>query len=68
MEKVFTALKEMAIEKKLAPATVKAMMETFMSTSKLGEPQKTLRKKLDLPEAKKSGIEDWKELMEVIRH
>lgn len=66
MEKVFSVLKEMAVEKKLAPATVKAMMETFISTSKLGEPQKTLRKKLDLPEAKDSGVEDWKKLMETI--
>jgi heterodisulfide reductase subunit C len=68
MEKVFSLLKTMAVEKKLAPSTVKAMMETFMSTSKLGEPQKTLRKKLDLPEAKEGGVEDWKKLMETIQH
>jgi heterodisulfide reductase subunit C len=67
MEKVFSVLKDMAVEKKLAPSTVKAMMETFISTSRLGEPQKTLRKKLNLPEAKESGVENWKNLMEAIK-
>lgn len=62
METVFTTLKRMAINKGLIPATVKQAIETFEKTAKLGEPQKTQRKKLNLPEPTESGVKEWKEI------
>jgi CoB--CoM heterodisulfide reductase subunit B len=63
METVFTTLKGMAMDKGLIPATVKQAIETFEKSGKLGEPQKSQRKKLDLPEPPASGVKEWKEIV-----
>jgi len=63
METVFTTLKGMAMERGLIPSTVKQAIDTFEKSGKLGEPQKTQRKKLNLPEAPQSGVKEWKEIV-----
>src|SRR3990167_8066971 len=63
MKTFFTTLKRMAINKGLIPATVKQAIETFEKTAKLGEPQKTQRKKLNLPEPPASGVKEWKKIV-----
>ncbi len=63
MEKVFKALKHMAITQQLVPDGISNMMETFRKTGRLGEPQKSMRRKLNLPQPGASGAADWKKLM-----
>ncbi len=64
MEKVFTILKRLAVEQNMAPETMKNMIDTFSATSRLGKPQATLSKRLKLPQAKPSGMQEWRELLE----
>ncbi len=64
MEQVFTVLKQLAVDNKTLPDTLKSMLDTFGATSKLGQPQATLRKRLNLPKAKANGVEEWKQLLE----
>jgi heterodisulfide reductase subunit B len=68
METVFTTLKSMAMAKGFIPATVKQAIETFEKSGKLGDPQKTQRKKLNLPEAPESGVKEWKEIVAKGKH
>ncbi len=65
MEKVFKALKRLAITKQRAPSGINNMTQVFLKTARLGEPQKSSRRKLKLPEACASGADDWKKLMEL---
>ncbi len=64
MEQVFSVLKRLAVQKQTMPDTLKSMLGTFDATGKLGQPQATLRKRLNLPEAKASGVEEWKQFLE----
>jgi CoB--CoM heterodisulfide reductase subunit B len=64
MEQVFSILKHLAVSQNLTPDTLKNMMQSFNSTAMLGQPQATLRKRLKLPEAKPSGVAEWKAFLE----
>jgi heterodisulfide reductase subunit C len=65
-EKVITTLKNESIKRGLAPKTVKKGIETFLKTGRLGEPKTGARKKLNLPEPPKIGIEDFKKIIKLI--
>jgi heterodisulfide reductase subunit B/ferredoxin len=63
MEKAIKELKRMAVEKGYEPQLVKKTIDTYTKTGKIGEPSKTQRKKLGLPDAPESGVEGWKRLV-----
>jgi CoB--CoM heterodisulfide reductase subunit B len=64
MEQVFNTLKHLAVSKNIIPDTLKSMLDLFSTTAKLGQPQSTLRKRLNLPPVKNSGFNEWKEFLE----
>jgi len=66
-ENAMTALRTMASREGHYPPQVKRGWEMFVKTSKLGEPNKPQRKRLDLPEAAESGSEEFTKLMELLR-
>lgn len=59
------AIRTIATKKGLAPPQVKKGWDMFIKTGKLGEPSAAARKKLNLPEAAKSGIEDFKKILNI---
>ncbi|MFQ6120970.1 MAG: heterodisulfide reductase-related iron-sulfur binding cluster [Methanosarcinales archaeon] len=63
MNKVFEKLKAIAGEKGCLPQPLDSSINLFLKTGMLGEPTK-IRKKLKLPELKKSGAEELKKLLE----
>ncbi|MEW6674452.1 MAG: heterodisulfide reductase-related iron-sulfur binding cluster, partial [Nitrospirota bacterium] len=63
MEKAIKELKRMAVEKGHEPQLVKKTIDTYTKTGKIGEPSKTQRRKLGLPDAPESGVEGWKRLI-----
>lgn len=63
MEKVFTTLKHLAIEKGLEPSSVKGAIDVFLKTGKLGEPDNKNRKKLGLVDLPASGNEELAKLL-----
>lgn len=63
MEKTFSHLKHLAIEEGTAPQEVKQGLKAFLSTSRLGEPNKSSREKLGLGPAPQSGQEQLKKLL-----
>jgi len=65
MEKVFAALRKLAVERGFAPDTVRGMMEMFSSSGRLTQVQKGTRKKLGLPELAEEDYKDWKELLRI---
>ena len=66
MLKVFDRLKTLSSERGTAPEGAKGGLKMFMETGKLGEPT-AIRKKLKLPEPPKSGADELRELMKVIK-
>ncbi len=66
-ENAMTALRTVATKKGVHPAQVKRGWEMFAKTSRLGEPAMPARKKLNLPEPKASGADEFKKLMELLR-
>lgn len=63
MEKVFSLLKSLAIEKGTAPNEVHRGIKTFLQTGRLGDPNEHNRKKLGLGPAPQNGNEDLKKLL-----
>jgi hypothetical protein len=59
------AMRTVASKKGLATSQVKRGWDMFIKTSRLGEPMASARKKLNLPEAAKSGAEDFKKLVKI---
>jgi len=66
MVKVFDKLKQLSNERGTAPESFQGGLKMFMDTGKLGEPT-AMRKKLKLPEPPKSGVDELKELFELIK-
>lgn len=64
-ENAMTAMRTVASKKGLATSQVKRGWDMFIKTSRLGEPMASARKKLNLPEAAKSGAEDFKKLVKI---
>ena len=58
-------LPQTAAKKGTTPPQVKKGWDIFMKTGKLGEPTASARKKLNLPEAAKSGAEDFKKIVKI---
>jgi heterodisulfide reductase subunit B len=56
-------LKELAIERGLAPTAVTAGIQAFEDSGLLTQPSASRRKKLGLPDSTKSGIEELRELV-----
>jgi len=67
MEKVFHALKNLAIDRGLQPKPVASGIELFFKTGRLGEPLESHRKKLSLPEFPSSGKEDLEKLLKSVK-
>lgn len=66
MNKIFDELKHIAIEKGKGPKGFVASIEMFRKEGRLGEPS-SVRKKLKLPEPPKSGTEELKKLLILIK-
>jgi heterodisulfide reductase subunit C len=64
-ENAMTAMRTIAAKMGITPPQVKRGWEMFIKTGKLGEPMASARKKLNLPEAKKSGTEDFKKMVKI---
>ncbi|MEK6539259.1 MAG: 4Fe-4S dicluster domain-containing protein [Deltaproteobacteria bacterium] len=64
-ENAMTAMRTLSAKKGITPVQVKRGWDMFIKTSRLGEPMAPARKKLNLPEAAKSGIEDFKKMVKV---
>lgn len=65
MNKVFDKLKELSYKIGNIPQPLDSSITMFKKTGLLGEPTK-IRKKLKLPELKKSGVEDLRSLLEMV--
>lgn len=68
MEKAIKELKRIAVQKGYEPQLVKKTIDTYTKTGKIGEPSKTQRKKLGLPDLPESGVEGWKRLTKKIQN
>ena len=64
-ENAMTAIRTLSAKKGITPPQVKRGWEMFIKTSRLGEPMAPARKKLNLPEAAKSGVEDFKKILKI---
>lgn len=64
MEKVFAALRQIAIKRGIVPTGVKMGIDMFNKTGKLGEPAERQRSALGLKEFPKSGVEDLKKILD----
>lgn len=64
-ENAMTAMRLLGAKKGMTPPQVKRGWDMFIKTGKLGEPMAPARKKLNLPEAAKSGAEDFKKLVKI---
>ena len=62
MEKVFTVLKHLAMERGVAPAPIKGAAELFARSGRLAEPDARSRKKLGLPPLPEGGGADLRRL------
>lgn len=63
MEKVFSALKHLSLEKGTAPAPIKGGVDLFTKSGRLAEPDLRSRKKLGLPPLPESGAGDLSKLL-----
>ncbi len=63
MEKVFTLLKHLAVQRGVMPSPTRAGIDIFKKTGRLGEPSKASRKKLGLGEFPSSGQEELEKLL-----
>lgn len=59
-------LKHLAVEQGIMPKALHKGIDTFLKTSRLGEPLASARKKFDLPPFPQSGIDEWKRLQQEI--
>jgi heterodisulfide reductase subunit C len=66
-ENAMTAMRLYAAKKGFAAAQVKRGWDTFVKTGRLGEPALAARKKLGLPEPRKSGKEEFLKLVAAYR-
>lgn len=66
MNKIFDKLKHIALEKGKSPKGFAASIEMFRKEGRLGEPT-SVRKKLKLPEPPKSGGEELKKLLILVK-
>lgn len=66
-ENAMTAMRTIAAKRGVHPTQVKRGWEMFVKTSRLGEPAIPARKKLGLPEAKGSGVEEFKKLHALLK-
>ncbi|MDP2688807.1 MAG: 4Fe-4S dicluster domain-containing protein [Deltaproteobacteria bacterium] len=66
-ENAMTALRTVAARKGMHPPQVKRGWDMFAKTSRLGEPALPARKKLNLPEPKASGADEFRKLMELLK-
>lgn len=64
-ENAMTAMRTLTAKKGMTPVQVKRGWDMFIKTSRLGEPAAPARKKLGLPEAAKSGAEDFKKIVKI---
>jgi heterodisulfide reductase subunit C len=64
-ENAMTAMRSLATKRGLHPVGVKRGWDMFIKTGKLGEPNMPGRKRLNLPEPSKSGVEEFKKLVEL---
>jgi heterodisulfide reductase subunit C len=64
-ESAMTAMRLLSAKKGKTPPQVKRGWDMFIKTGKLGEPAAPARKKLGLPEASKSGAEDFKKVVAI---
>ncbi len=65
-EDAMTAMRTLATKRGYFPAQVKRGWNMFVKTGRLGEPNAGARKRLGLPEAKKSGAAEFKKLHELL--
>ncbi|MFQ5441602.1 MAG: 4Fe-4S dicluster domain-containing protein [Thermodesulfobacteriota bacterium] len=65
-EDAMTAMRTLAAKRGYFPAQVKRGWNMFVKTGRLGEPNAGARKRLGLPEAKKSGGAEFKLLHELL--
>jgi len=65
-ESAMTALRTVAAKKGIHPPQLKRGWDMFAKTSRLGEPAMPARKKLNLPEPRASGVEEFRVLMELL--
>ncbi len=63
MEKVFTALKHLAIEQGMAPPSLQGGIKTFLTTGRLGAADEKARKKLGLDALPPGGEEELQRLL-----
>ncbi|HHL40547.1 MAG TPA: hypothetical protein ENJ37_08575 [Deltaproteobacteria bacterium] len=66
-ENAMTAMRLLATKKGLFPAQVKRGWEMFARTSKLGEPKAPARRRLGLPEASRSGADEFARMLDIYR-
>ncbi len=66
-ESAMTAMRTIAAKRGIHPIQVKRGWEMFVKTSRLGEPTLPARKKLGLPEPKKSGVEEFKKMYSILK-
>ncbi|HAG50987.1 MAG: hypothetical protein A2X87_06665 [Deltaproteobacteria bacterium GWC2_42_51] len=64
-ENAMTAMRTLTAKKRMTPVQVKRGWDMFIKTGRLGEPAAPARKKLGLPEAAKSGAEDFKKIVKI---
>ncbi len=65
-ENAMTAMRMLATKRGKYPQQVKRGWDMFIKTSRLGEPAMPARKRLGLPEPKKSGVEEFKKLLSAL--
>ena len=65
-ENAMTAMRTIATKKGHYPVQIKRGWSMFVKTGRLGEPNEGARKRLGLPESKKSGSEEFLRLCELI--
>ncbi|MDN5348487.1 MAG: heterodisulfide reductase subunit [Clostridia bacterium] len=63
MEKVFSTLKHLAMERNILPPPLKGGVDMFMKTGRLGNPDERARKKYGLGPAATTGREDLRKLL-----
>ena len=64
-ENAMAAMRTVASKKGITSPQVKRGWDMFIKTGRLGEPMASARKKLNLPEAAKSGAEDFKKMVKI---
>lgn len=66
MERVFTALKHLAIQRRQLPGGVKIGLGMFVKTGRLGDPDLRTRRKLGLGEPAATGAEELRRLLKEV--